>query len=287
MGALAAPQVLGEVQQMILAGRRGDAVERLRGVIGRAGGDAPLLTRGAALFTQMAAHADALACHRALLDLAPGQPDALRGLASAETACGLLAQAEAHLDAAIAADPAEPDGWYNRAILRRQTAGRNHTDTLRRRIADAAADAPDLVPLSYALAKELEDIGQDAESFAWLTRGAAARRARLSYRVESDVAAMATIAEVFSGDKLAHPVAGASAARPIFIVGLPRTGTTLLERMLGMHPDIAALGELTELPMAVMRAAAGKDKGETIRRAGGQLRRLRRRLPARGHRISR
>ncbi len=266
MGALAAPQVLGEVQQMILAGRRGEALERLRGVIGRAGGDPLLLARGAALFTQMAAHADALACHKALLGLAPDRAEPLRGLASAETACGLLTEAEVHLDAAIAANPAEPDGWYNRAVLRRQSAGRNHIDALRRRV--AGVDSPDLVPLAYALAKELEDVGEDAESFAWLTRGAAARRERLSYRVESDVEAMATIAEVFSPAKLARPADGASMARPIFVVGLPRTGTTLLERMLGMHPQIAALGELTELPMAVVRAAAGKDKGETIRRAG-------------------
>ena len=79
---------------------------------------------------------------------------------------------------------------------------------------------------------------------------------------------MAAIAEVFSAEKLAAPARGASLARPIFIVGLPRTGTTLLERMLGVHPEVEALGELIELPMAVTRAAAGKDKGETIRRAG-------------------
>jgi tetratricopeptide (TPR) repeat protein len=225
-----------------------------------------LLSRAAALFTRMAAHQDALRCQSALARLYPHHPEVLRSLAAAETACGLLAQAESHLDSAIAADPAEPDSWYNRSVLRRQSRDRNHVTDLRARIDGARGS--DLVPLAYALAKELEDLEEYAESFIWLTRGADARRAKLSYRVESDVQAMASIAEVFSKEKLDRRASGASAARPIFIVGLPRTGTTLLERMLGMHSQVAALGELTELPMAVVRAAGGSDKGETIRRAG-------------------
>ena len=266
MGALAAPATLGEVQQLILAGRRGEAADLLRTLVADAGGEVDTLARAAALFTQMSAHADALGCHQALARLLHGRPEALRGLAAAETANGLLDEAEAHLDAAIAADPGDADGWYNRSVLRRQSSERNHIAALRGRI--ERAEGANLIPLAYALAKELEDVGEDAEGFVWLTRGAAARRARLSYAVESDVAAMARIAQVFSAEKLARPAPDASGARPIFIVGLPRTGTTLLERMLGMHPDVAALGELTELPMAVMRTAGGRDKGETIARAG-------------------
>jgi tetratricopeptide (TPR) repeat protein len=264
MGAPKGPDTLREAQRLIIGGRRGEAADLLRHSIGGADGQPDLLSRGAALFTQMGAHADALACHQALVRLHPG-PATLRGLASAETANGLLAEAESHLDDAIAADPGEPDSWYNRSILRRQSPERNHIAALRGRI--VGAHGQQLIPLAYALAKELEDLGEDAESFDWLTRGAKARRARLSYRVESDVEAMGTIAKAFSSEKLRASVAGASEARPIFIIGLPRTGTTLLERMLGMHSEVAALGELTELPMAVVRAAGGKDKGETIRRA--------------------
>ncbi len=256
----------GEVQGLILAGRRDAAAGVLRRALGEGCAEPDRLARGALLFSQMAAHGDALACHRALVRLLPGRPEALRGLAAAETACGLLEEAETHLDQAIGADPAEPDGWYNRSVLRRQRPARNHVAALRARI--ATAKGADLIPLAYALAKELEDLGEDGESFTWLTRGAAARRERLSYRVETDVAAMERIPQVFSAEKLATPAPGASAARPIFIVGLPRTGTTLLEQMLGMHPQVAALGELTELPMAVMRAAGGANKGETIARAG-------------------
>lgn len=261
-----APSLLAGIQALIVAGERGEALARLRAASADEGADPELLARAAALFGQMAAHEDALGCYRRLAALFPGHIDVLRGLAASETACGLMDAAEAHLDAAIASDPDDCDSWYNRAVLRRQTASRNHAAALRGRIARPSGRG--LIPLAYALAKELEDLGEHDESFAWLKRGADARRSVLSYQVERDVEAMALIAEVFSADKLAAPAPGASEARPIFIVGLPRTGTTLIERILGMHSQVTALGELTELPLAVTRAAAGDQKSETIRRAG-------------------
>ncbi|HEY2483197.1 MAG TPA: sulfotransferase [Caulobacteraceae bacterium] len=255
---------LREVQELIVAGRRADAKALLDKRL--AGFPEPdLLARAAALYTQMAAHPEALFCQQALHRRYPAHPQILRALAAAETACGLLAEAEGHMDAAIAADPTDADDWYNRSVLRRQSEDRNHIVALRLRLAQARNG--DVAPLAYALAKELEDLGEHAESFTWLRRGADARRARLSYRVDSDVDAMTAIARAFPDEKLLRSAAGASEARPIFIVGLPRTGTTLLEQMLGMHSEVAALGELTELPMAVVRAAGPGDKSETIRRA--------------------
>lgn len=265
MGAIGGAMAsLANVQQLFVAGRRGEAKDLLTQLVDRSA-DPNLLARATALFSQMAAHREALACHRALHGRFPTHPPILRALAAAETACGLLGEAEAHLDQAIARDPSEADDWYNRSVLRRQTAERNHVAQLRPRIAEA--NGGDIAPLAYTLAKELEDLGEHAESFAWLKRGADARRARLSYRVEGDVEAMASIARAFSADKLGQSIPKASGSRPIFIVGLPRTGTTLLEQMLGMHPCFVALGELTELPMAVVRAAGPGDKSETIRRA--------------------
>ena len=265
MGAIGGAMAsLAEVQQLFVTGRRGEAKALLTQLVD--GSEDPnLLARATALFSQMAAHREALDCHRALHHRFPTHPPILRALAAAETACGLLGEAEAHLDQAIAFDRSEADDWYNRSVLRRQTADRNHVAALRSRIAEAKGG--DVAPLAYALAKELEDLGEHPESFTWLKRGADARRARLSYRVEGDVEAMASIERTFSADKLGRPVAGASPFRPVFIVGLPRTGTTLLEQMLGMHPGLVALGELTELPMAVVRAAGTGDKSETIRRA--------------------
>jgi tetratricopeptide (TPR) repeat protein len=268
--ARAGPRAPGfaEVPAMIMAGRRTDTIAVLRGLTAPSNLPPRDLAQAAQFFTQLAAHDDALACHRRLHRLVPHHPDVLQGLAGAEIACGSLEDAEAHLDQAIDADPAACDAWYNRAVLRRQTPARNHVDALRRALAGPLGGGRGAIPLCYALAKELEDLGEHSESFVWLQRGAAGRRAILSYRVAADVHAMAEIETVFSAHAVSRAVPGVSTARPIFIIGLPRTGTTLLERMLGMHSQVTALGELTDLPLAVTRAAAGANKSETIRRAG-------------------
>jgi len=256
------------IQAMIMNGQRGEAVEALRRIAGAASHHPQTLAQSAQLLTQAAAHAEALDCHKRLAVLLPGHPEVLQALAAAETACGHLAEAEAHLDQAIAIDPLASDAWYNRAVLRRQTLTKNHIDALRQRLAGPIANTRAAIPLHFALGKSLEDLGRHSEAFAAISRGAGLRRAALSYQVQTDCDAMAQIATVFNAARLAMPAAGASEARPIVIVGLPRTGSTLLERMLGAHAAITSLGELTELPLAVTRFAAGPTKHDTIARAG-------------------
>jgi tetratricopeptide (TPR) repeat protein len=221
------------------------------------------------LYTQIAAHEAALRCHRRLDALLPNHPDVLRGLAAAETSVGLMDEAEAHLDRAIALDPGEFDAYYNRAVLRRQAPSHHHVDQLRQVLAGPARGTRGEIPVCYALAKELEDLGDHAASFACLKRGADGRRAVLSYRVESDLAAIDQIVRSF--DRPIQPIAEApppERGRPLFVLGLPRSGTTLVEQILAAHPAVEGLGELTEFPMALMRLLPGiADRAELIRRA--------------------
>jgi predicted Zn-dependent protease len=86
-----------------------------------------------------------------------------------------MEEAETLLDEVIARTPDDADAWYNRATIRRQTPERNHVAALRAVLAGRSPGASP-VALHYALAKELEDLGEYAESFAALAQGAAARR---------------------------------------------------------------------------------------------------------------
>jgi hypothetical protein len=128
------------------------------------------------------------------------------------------------------------------------------------------------VQLCYALAKELEDMGEYRESFVFLKRGADLRRSRLSYQVASDVEAMAEIARVFDAARLAKVVplqaVAADAPIPVFVLGLPRSGTTLVDRIISSHTAVDSLGELSDLPLAVMRVV-GRSPGkfDLIRRS--------------------
>ncbi len=170
-------------------------------------------------------------------------------------ALGRLDEAEAALDRVIALKPSDGDAWYNRATLRRQTLLRNHVPQLQARLRDVPGTSPERTALGYALAKELEDLGEYAQSFAALKQGADLRRSRLRYRVEDDIETMQLIAEAFDADFFATPHAGHADERPLFIVGLPRSGTTLVDRILSSHSAVLSRGETSDLAMALVRTA--------------------------------
>jgi tetratricopeptide (TPR) repeat protein len=180
----------------------------------------------------------------------------MSGLAASLVALGELGEAERVFDAIVRLWPADGAAWANRATLRRWTVAENHVPALRRALAGADAgpgDAGAAIALAYGLAKELEDLGVFEESFAHLARGAALRRARLSYAVEIDVTMMAEIARRFDAGAMARaPAARNDEPGPIFVMGLPRSGTTLVDRILSSHSSVESLGELPDVAMALV-----------------------------------
>ena len=244
--------LLAEV--LIQTGDVADALKRLRTAEPQVSDNARALSRISEAFVQCSAFADAERAAKAACKAAPGDPALLFNLAAAQTATGDLDGAEASFDALIDTRPHDYDAYYNRATLRRQTEDRNHIEQLERRLAEPVKDRQGAVALNYALAKECEDLGRWRESFAALKRGADARRSRLSYDVTADVETMAQIAEVFDADLCAGAPEPANADGPIFVLGLPRTGTTLVDRILSAHRDVDSIGEVDDLPLALSAA---------------------------------
>jgi hypothetical protein len=128
------------------------------------------------------------------------------------------------------------------------------------------------VLLGYALAKELDDIGRFDEAFRWFATAAAARRSRLAYDVATDERKLQRIATAYPREMFGarvHSGAGAQTAvdssRYLFIVGLPRSGTTLLERILTGLPGARSNGETDNFSGALLAAARGP--GDVFQRA--------------------
>jgi tetratricopeptide (TPR) repeat protein len=197
----------------------------------------------------------AVGAHQAVISLArnSGAKDSgtLSALAASLVAVGDIAGAEAAYHRLIGLDPNDGAAWYNRATLRRWTIGDNHLEGLQTAISRASPDSE--IPLRHAMAKELEDLGRHAESFAHLSRGAALRRARLRYRVETDLDVIQTIMRTFDAERLAKaPPAAPAGPGPIFVLGLPRSGTTLADRILSSHSQVTSLGETPDFAMALM-----------------------------------
>ncbi|MBU4435614.1 MAG: sulfotransferase [Alphaproteobacteria bacterium] len=255
------------IAPLIRDGRVGQALSGLALIEARAGDDARLLQQLGEYYTHCGKSQEAARCYRRAVALTPDDPRGLYNLASALIALGLTGEAEVLLDRVIALDPADADAWQNRSTLRRQTAQANHVPALLDAVA-RTRPGPAEVALCYALAKEFEDLGEYEQSFQWLKRGADRRRGLLSYRVESDVAAMDEIARVFNPALFASTPEGCAEVGPIFVLGLPRSGTTLVDRIISSHDAVESLGEINDFALSLMRLAGeAGGKGELIRRS--------------------
>lgn len=156
---------------------------------------------------------------------------------------GRVDEAEAELEAALRQDPRLAHAAWTLAKLRTQTPDSNHVERLRDALASMGEERGDAVLLHYALFKELDDLGRHDEAWASLERGMRLRRAQVRYDADATRALFEHLAGV-TGKPSSPPPSTADEATPIFIVGMPRSGTTLLERILGAHAQVADAGEL-------------------------------------------
>ena len=138
--------------------------------------------------------------------------------------------------------------------LRRQTAKNNCVATLETALAQVLPESSEAAALHFALAKSHEDLGDHATSWRHLSRGNKLERARSDYNPATDRAVMERIMSGFAHVEPLRP--DTTRARPIFIVGLPRTGTTLVERIVGSHSEVHSAGELPALSQAIGNAVA-------------------------------
>jgi Tfp pilus assembly protein PilF len=121
-------------------------------------------------------------------------------------------------------------------------------------LAAATPDSPALQSfLHYALGKEHEDLEEWPQAWRHFVMGADAAARVHRYSAEADEALFGAIISNFNRQWLRQQASGVDDASRIFIVGLPRTGTTLLERILSAHSRIGSAGELQQFPLAVKR----------------------------------
>jgi tetratricopeptide (TPR) repeat protein len=213
--------------------------------IGASLDDSAYLTQLGFLCNQAEMHTEAENLYRRLSQIEPGNGSHWYNLATIQRFKGDTAAAETSLERAIALNPRDYEAYELRADLRKQTINSNHVSELEALLEEGIKTPAGEVRIAYALAKELEDIGEHGRSFKALTHAASVRRKHINYRVEDDLQTIEAIQSTFDARQFERGLSGHSSSEPIFIVGLPRTGTTLLERILGSHSDVHAAGELS------------------------------------------
>ncbi|MFL6547994.1 MAG: tetratricopeptide repeat-containing sulfotransferase family protein [Povalibacter sp.] len=165
---------------------------------------------------------------------------------------GRFTEAEEDVRRAIRRAPEIAQSYWLQAGLRRQTTQSNHVNVINRELRRSTRSADDVATLSFALHKELDDVGEYEAAWHALMQGCRAKRSRLQY----DDAANAKLFDALAAFQPVVPettVHSSSAENPtpIFIVGMHRSGTTLLEQMLAGHSQIQAIGELYDFTSAM------------------------------------
>jgi tetratricopeptide (TPR) repeat protein len=191
--------------------------------------------------------AEAVASYDRAIALKPDHVEAHNNRGIALMSLGDAAEAEKMFLRAAELKPDFADALFNLAGVRRcRDAHQAEVKKLRDLAGLSGISPEEREQLLFALGKLLDDCGSYDDAFAAYRQANEIRNTRVAYDAGAVTRLTDEIIEVFSAEFLAAPAANASASRtPVFIVGMPRSGTTLLAQILSSHPAVAAAGELS------------------------------------------
>ncbi|WP_289031290.1 tetratricopeptide repeat-containing sulfotransferase family protein [uncultured Paraglaciecola sp.] len=197
----------------------------------------------------------AISAHTQALVVEPNSKRSRNQLAALLRFKGKLAEAEVLYTDVIKLEPDNYQACYNLSQLRRFKKADDIVPLLTRCSQLLPAEHHGHIMLHYAYGKVFEDLGEYPKAFRHLSLGAELKRQQRPYHIEQDLSLMKTLVSFSETLKTQITAAAQNAPQtPIFVVGLPRTGTTLVERIIASHPSVASGGELNALPMALLEA---------------------------------
>ena len=200
----------------------------------------------------------ALVYSRRAVDKEPGSSFYRSNLALIQRMTGDMDGAEANFNQVIKSDPHNYQAYYARADLKTWTEENNHIAQMKDLLLSGTTNWRGEISLRFAIAKECEDIGRYAEQFRFIKSACDLQRRHTRYDVSDDIEAIGRIIEVYTKDTLAKIDPGNASAEPIFVLGLPRTGTSLVDRIIGNHSKVYSAGELNNFSSVLVKAIQEK-----------------------------
>jgi tetratricopeptide (TPR) repeat protein len=243
----ASPQEILEVAEVLVDVGENQLAHALLGFIDPA---LPANTGGlialARLYSTLEDQARALRCLELARAAGHDGPDVAHMQGIVQSFTGPIDAAVAACEESVAKAPTYGHGHWSCAQFGRKDGARERVARMRAALAQPGLTHDDVTYLHYGLFKEFDTLGESDEAWASLMAGAQARRSVTTHDAMQETAAYDGLIAATSGGFLDQCADVPTATTPIFVVGMPRTGTTLLERILGNHPQIKTCGELND-----------------------------------------
>ena len=214
-----------------------------------------VLARAVVMLSSIGAHEAAVRLAERAVERDPNSAPALYVRGNLHLFSGEPELAEQRYEQSLKADPRLYQSSWMLASVRTQTAESNHVDRLRRQLSEATPGKEGEAYLSYGLHKELHDLGDYPGAWSALDRGCRVKRTHVAYAPEEEAALVDQAIATFDARFLRVTSQVEQTAVPIFILGMHRSGTTLLERMLSGHSNVADAGETGAFDAQVHLAA--------------------------------
>ena len=228
------------------------ALEELDKLLQMEPGNRTYRTTRATVCAGLGCHAQAVRAYREVLAETPQAADVHLSIAHALKTQGKLQEAIDAYRTAASCRPSYGDAYWSLANLKTYRFSEDEIARMRAEEAAPHIQLADRYHLCFALGKALEDREEFAESFAYYERGNALKRSESRYRPELIENNARLQAEVCTREFFAlRRGFGCQRTGPIFIVGLPRSGSTLLEQILASHSEVEGTMELADIPRLV------------------------------------
>jgi tetratricopeptide (TPR) repeat protein len=202
----------------------------------------------ASVATRLLRQEEALTAYERAALLQPHEAGLRMSIGHVQKTLGRRQESEASYRAALSLDPGRAEAYWSLADLKNYTFSESEIEAMQRLLVNDKRDHPNEAQLNFALGKAFEQHRKYSQAFAYYARGNELRHSEAPFDIEGFEHRGLRIRSYFDRAFFgAHTGGGASSRAPIFIVGLPRSGSTLVEQILASHSRVEGTMELPNI----------------------------------------